>query len=776
MLRLETPHVPGLQQAAEIIVDSWGIPHIRAYTRRDVYFVQGFNAARDRLWQLDIWRKRGLGRLAADYGPGFLAQDRAARLFLYRGDMDAEWAAYGTDEAKFSCEAFAAGLNAYIELTESSAVPLPAEFTATSTRPERWAPEDVVRIRSHALVRNVLSEVARAQVAARAGLEADIPRAALEPAWTPTVPEGLDPADIPAEVLDVFRLATTPVDFPPERLTAGLEEAWRWSKVTELGDVYPSPENEGSNNWVVARSNTETGRPIMANDPHRAHSLPSLRYIVHLQGPGINAIGAGEPALPGISIGHNGAAAFGITIFPMDQEDLYVYETSPDDPNQYRYGDGWEAMRLEQETIAARGAPDQVVTLKFTRHGPVVFEDPARHRAYAVRSVWFEPGGAAYFGSIAAMHARNMTAFEKALDGYAVPSLNHVYADVNGDIGWFARGKAPRRPTWDGLLPVPGDGRHEWDGFIPPAELPRVVNPNRGFFATANEMNLPEDYPATERKLGFEWSERSRSTRIHTVLDTQTQHSVQDSMRLQCDSVSVPAARVLAVLTGLPEDDTDIDAALHLFADWDNRLDRNSAAAALFEVWWSLHLKPSLLDALAPDPVVRKLLAPGNNDSLCAVLEAPEKIGGETGRADIMARTLKAAMARCRELMGNDTAQWRWGALHHGYFPHPLARTHAGLPDVGPLPKGGSGSTPMNAGYRMSDFRVITGASFRIVVDVGAWDNSRVINSPGQSGDPASPHYADLAPLWANEDYVPLVFSDYAVDRAAELRISLQPR
>lgn len=770
-MRAREWRVPGLAAPAEIVVDKWGIPHIRARSRRDAYFVQGFNAARDRLWQLDIWRKRGLGLLAADYGPGFLAQDRAARLFLYRGDMAAEWAAYSTEEARLSCEAFVAGLNAFVTLTESGAAKLPAEFAATNTRPARWAAEEIVRIRSHALVRNVLSEVARARIAARAGLAADIPRAAIEPDWTPRLPEGLDPSDIPADVLDVFRLATAPVDFPPARVAAPLEDAWRWSKVTDLGEVYVSPEEQGSNNWVIAAARSATGRPVMANDPHRAHSLPSLRYIVHLSAPDMDVIGAGEPAIPGISIGHNGHAAFGITIFPMDQEDLYVYETDPADPDRYRYADGWETMRVVEETIPVRGAPDQRVSLKFTRHGPVVHEDPARRRAYAIRSVWFEAGGLAYFGAIRSMHARSIAEFRAALHAWAVPSLNHVYADASGDIGWFARGKVPYRRNWDGLTPVPGDGRYEWDGFVAPEDLPSVINPARGYFATANEMNIPAGYPYADRRLGFEWSERSRSTRIHAVLDARTRHTIEDSLHLQCDAYSVPAARVLALL-----DLTAVDAtARALFAAWDMRLTRASAAAALFEVWWTLHLKPALLDRLAADAVVRALLAPGNNDSLCAILENPGPIGGAASRAALLGETLAAAVARCRDLMGEDATRWAWGRLHHGYFPHPLARLHAHLPDVGPLPKGGSGSSPMNAGYRNSDFRVISGASFRIVVDVGAWDNSRVINAPGQSGDPASPHYADLAPLWADEAYVPLLYTRDAVDAAAAERITLQP-
>jgi penicillin amidase len=550
----ETLRVPGLEAQAEIIVDRWGIPHIRATTRRDIFFVQGFNAARDRGWQLDIWYKRGLGRMAADFGPGFLAQDRAARLFLFRGDMAAEWAAYGTDETRSIVEAFVAGVNAFNALGNHA-----PEFAAMGTRPASWVAEEMMSIRSHALVRNAISEVARAHVMHHADAQTDLARRSIEPEWTPIVPEGLDLADITADVLDNFRLATVGPKFPPERLACTLADAWKWTKVTELGDV----TLQGSNNWVVAPSRTDTGRPILASDPHRAHALPSLRYIVHLDGPGLNAIGTGEPAVPGISFGHNGTAAFSLTIFPMDQEDLYVYETHPDDPTRYRYNGGWEQMSEITETIAVKGEADQTVSLRFTRHGPVVAEHLAKNRAFAIRSVWAEPGTFAYFASLACMQATTPAAYEAAVSHWRAPSINHLYADTAGNIAWWARGLVPVRTTWDGLLPAPGDGRHEWQGFHRPDELPSAINPPAGWFATANEMNLPPGFPIDERRIGFEWSEHSRTDRIHQVLGAQDQHSIAQSMKLQTDSISLPGLRMRAVVAQL-KGEGDLAGALEL--------------------------------------------------------------------------------------------------------------------------------------------------------------------------------------------------------------------
>jgi len=760
--------VPGLEAPAEIVVDTWGIAHIRANTRHDIFFVQGFNAARDRLWQLDTWRKRGLGRLAADFGPGFLAQDRAARLFLYRGDMDAEWASYGTPEAKSITEAFAAGINAYIDLSDANPDLRPPEFAAMGTRPEKWAAEDVVRIRSHALVRNVLSELARARVAATAGLEADLARMSLEPAWKPVLPEGLDLASIPADVLDDFKLGTAALDMPPARLTATLADAWRWTKVNEQGNVYL----DGSNNWVVAPSRTATGRPILGSDPHRAHSLPSLRYIVHLTGPDLDVIGCGEPAIPGVSFGHNEAAGFALTIFPMDQADLYVYETKPGDPDLYRFDGGWERMTTIRETVRVRSVPDQDVVLKFTRHGPVVKHDPKNNRAYAIRSVWSEPGTAAYYTSLACLQAKTPEEYASAVAHWRAPTINHVYADTAGNIAWLSSGMVPYRRNFDGLLPVPGDGRYEWDGFVAPTDLPREINPEKGFFATANEMNLPPDFPIDERRVGFEWSEHSRTNRIHQVLAEQEQHTVEQSKKLQTDSISLPGLRVKDVCAHL-KGDGDLGAALKMLAKWNGSLARDSATGALFELWWTKHLKPAMLDLLIPYPTIRALMAPGDHETLLGMLEGMDPRIGD--RDALLRRTLAAAYADAAERMGPDPKQWAWGKLHHGRFVHPLSTVRPGFPEVGPLPKAGSGSVVMNAGYRPSDFRVTSGASFRMVLDVGNWDASVTVNAPGQSGDPRSPHYGALATPWAAEEYVPMLYSRPAVDAAAQTVIKLTP-
>ncbi|MFN5484461.1 MAG: penicillin acylase family protein, partial [Bradyrhizobium sp.] len=731
--------VAGLKAPGQILVDVWGIPHIYAGNEHDLFFLQGFNAARDRLWQIDLWRKRGLGLLAKDFGPAYAEQDKALRLFLYRGDMNAEWAAYGP-KAKTYAEAFVAGVNAYVADVNAGKRPLPIEFRIAGTKPDLWSAEDVVRVRSHGLTRNVASEVKRALVACAAGLDADRFRVKLEPDWTTKIPEGLDPCSVPKGVLEAYDLATRPVKFaaPKDQKAALAHDPDRF-----LAEADQQRDTIGSNNWVIAASRTATGRPILANDPHREHSVPSLRYIVGLNAPGISVIGAGEPALPGISIGHNDTIAFGLTIFNVDQEDLYVYELNPDNPNQYRYGTGWEDMKVVHEKEAVKGEADRDLELKFTRHGPVIFVDADNKHAFAVRSIWFEPGTSAYFGSSDYMTAKSWTSFLGAMRRWGAPSENQVYADTSGNIGWVAAGKTPRRTSFDGLMPVPGDGRYEWQGFLSLDELPKLYQPKQGFIATANQMNLPADYPVNERRVGFEWSDSARWQRITEVLQANSKVTLADAMALQNDDTGMLARRLVALLRPLTSDDANVKKGLDLLKAWDARDAEDSAAAAVYEVWIANHLGPVLLKTTAPKAA--ELIAPeaSSISAIIGYLEKPDAALGNDPAAErdrVLRDSLGAAVADVTDKLGSDASMWRWGRLHVAKFDHalmPLAdKATAAQMQVGPLAFGGAANVPRAATYRRTDYHLTAGASFRMVLDVGNWDASRTINTPGQSGDP----------------------------------------
>jgi len=776
----ETITLPHLGRTVEILIDHWGVPHIYAKNEADLFFAQGFNAARDRLFQIDLWRRRGLGQSSEVFGPAFVEQDKATRLFLYRGDMDKEWAAYAPD-AKQIAEHFVAGINAYIDWLTHHPDRVPWEFKQLNYAPAKWSTDDVVRIRSHGLTRNLSSEVARSKVMCAADLKSDEVRIGLQPPWQPQVPPGIDPC-LPKDLLKVFTLATQEVLLTPAARKATASTDSDSAPAVETAASEPSTANlEGSNNWVIAPWKSATGRAVMANDPHRAYSEPSLRYISDLNAPTLHVIGANEPALPGVSLGHNDWIAFGYTIFPIDQEDLYIYEVNPANSNQYKYQGGWEPFRMVREEIKVKGQAPVSVDLTFTRHGPVIYVEKGKNRAFAVRSAWLEPGMAPYCGALRYMRAKNFDQFKDAVEYWGAPTLNHLYADVKGNIGWVPGGLAPIRPNWDGLLPVPGDGRFEWAGRWKGEQLPRVYNPASGYITTSNEMNMPADYPYKERKLGFEWANDSRHQRIDEVMANARTLSLEDSMHLQNDQVSIPARRLVALLKTLSSDDPKTKAALGLLATWNASVDADAPAAALHEVWFSRHLGRAFKAAVLSQSAAGAIDAPDTAVMLHA-LEHPET--GFAGNAaekrnQLLLASLRSAYEEMEKLQGPDPRQWNWGKLQYNLSEHPFAAivddaTRARI-NVGPIEKNGSSFVPSASGYRVSDFRQMGGPSVRVVVDVGNWDNSKAVNHPGQSGDPDSPHYRDLAQMWRNGQYFPLLYSRKAVENATEKRIKLVP-
>ena len=770
--------VAGLTKDVEILVDRWGVPHIYAQTTYDAFFAQGFNAARDRLWQIDLWRKRGLGELARDFGPAWVEHDRAARLFQFRGDLHAEWLAYASD-AKRIVENFVAGINAYVRLTREQPALLPPEFALLGYQPALWIPADVVRIRSHGLASNVTAEVARARTVAIAGLEIDAFRRALEPAWQTRVPDGLDPAIIPAGVLRHYTLAREALVFTPAMLRGT-------SPPARTGAVEP-PEAIGrhaseSNNFALAPSRSTTGRAILANDPHRAHGVPSLRYFAHLSAPGLDVVGAGEPFLPGVSLGHNRTIAFGLTIFAIDQEDLYVYETNPAAPDEYRYAGRWEPMIVSTESIAVRGAAPRSATLKFTRHGPVIYEDTAGHRAYALRAAWLQPGGVPYLASLEYQRATHWDAFLAAMNRHATPPLNYLYADTAGNIGWAPSGLAPVRPNWDGLMPVPGDGRYEWGGFRSMDELPRVFNPPAGWFGTSNEMNLPPAPAVTALKLGFEWADPARALRQPQIFGGTRTFSVPEVIAAQTDITNVIGQRATALLAHLPPPtEISLAAALRTLRAWDHRAARDSVGATICNVWFHRHVRPAVVRRVVPAAAVT-LVGNGSAVNILALLETPDaRLGPEPAKArdEILLAALRPTVDELTKRLGPEQSQWQWGRLHQALFEHPLAAvapeaTRAQW-NVGPIDKAGDDESLGRSTWRSADFRLTAGASARFVTEVGDWSNAWATNSPGQSGDPRSPHYRDLFDDWAHDRYFPLLFDRPAVEKSAQQRIVLVP-
>ncbi|MDF1505413.1 penicillin acylase family protein, partial [Roseisolibacter sp. H3M3-2] len=571
----DTLRAPGLRAPVTLLRDSAGVVHVRAASEHDLFYAQGWNAARDRLFQLELWRRQATGTMAEALGPRWVERDRASRLLRYRGDMTRELAHYHPRGAAI-VQAFVDGVNAWVDRAARDTTLLPPELRALGIAPGRWTPAVVVS-RHNALVQNAESEIDRAQLVARVGAARVRAVGAFEPDPVVLDPDpALDVAALSDSVLAIFRLYRAPLTFERgEVRTAALD-------APEAGDAWDGAR-EGSNNWAVAGERTASGKPLLANDPHRTIAVPSLRYMVHLTAPGWDVIGGGEPAIPGVSLGHNRHGAWGLTVFGMDMADVYAYRLDPSDHGRHRWRDGWARIRTVVDTIRVRGEAPRVVRLQYTRHGPVTWVDSARHLAYALRAAWLEPGGAPYLASLRLDQARTWDEFRAGLRYAHVPALNWVWADTGGTIGWQAAGIAPVRRGWSGLLPVPGDGRHEWDGFLPVPELPHHVNPARGWVGTANEMNVPADYARADA-VGRAWAEPFRSRRLAEVLDSARKLTVEDMTALQHDETSLPARALVAALreAAVPPAAAAARAALPA---WDHVLRADSPAAGIYVAW-----------------------------------------------------------------------------------------------------------------------------------------------------------------------------------------------
>lgn len=777
-----TMKVEGLSRPVEIIRDRWGICHIYAENESDLFFAQGYNAARDRLFQLEIWRRQATGTCAELLGRRELRRDIGARLHKFRGDMRRELGHYHPRGEEI-VGAFVKGINAYIAATERNPELLPLEFRLLGIRPGRWTPEVVVS-RHAGLLGNLTQELSYGRAVALLG-----PERVRELSWfRPGSPAlALDPAIdgslLSEDILDLYNAFRSPLRFQPEDVASPYRAA-RGSYEAMESQLHAAEEADwwssaaGSNNWVVGGRRTLTGLPILANDPHRAQQIPSLRYWVHLSAPGWNVIGGGEPALPGVSIGHNDQASWGLTVFGQDSEDLYVYETDPANPLRYRYRGDWEGMKVVRESIPVKGEAPVEVELKYTRHGPVLYEDSARRKAYALRAAWLEIGCAPYLASLRMDQARTWEEFREACSYSRIPAENMVWADRKGNIGYQAVGISPIRPAWSGLVPVPGDGRYEWEGYLPILALPSMFNPPEGYIRTANNYMVPDGYPYPEA-LHYSWGDEMRAARIDEVLASGRRFTVADMMRLQQDELSIPARNLITFLRDLPVAD-EAAKARELLLGWDCVLDKDSVAAAIY-VSWERRLQNRIRDLMVPE-AARKLLGGINLKRMLDWIAAPDGRWGADPTAVrdmLLARTLGEAVADLAQRLGSDQSRWQYGQtkFKHVLIRHPLSPAvsddvRARL-DVGPLPRGGSASTVNATGGGDNQ---TSGASFRIIADLENWDNCVGTNNPGQSGDPASPHYRDLFPMWAAGRYFPVFFSREKIELVAEERLLLEPR
>lgn len=742
--------LPGLKEPVEVLRDRWGIAHIYAKNSHDLFFAQGFVAAQDRLFQLDLWRRIGVGETAEVFGEQAIEADRFARLLLYRGDMDAEWNSYSPD-AREIATAFTQGINAFID---QAGTKLPIEFQILGFAPKKWQPQDVLgRMSGIIMTGNWQREIARARLIAAVGLEQAQKIAPTDPPRAFAPASGLDLAAIQPGIVQGYLAATRAPKF-----------------------TLPASE---SNNWVVDGTLSASGKPLLASDPHRTIALPSLRYLVHLHAPGWNVIGSGEPGLPGVAIGHNERIAWGFTIVGTDQADLYVEQTHPENAAQFRAGEAWEPMRIVRESIRVKGRDTETpVELRFTRHGPVIHQDEQKQLAFALRWSGSEPGGAAYLGSLAVARANDRDSFLRALESWKIPSLNFVYADVAGTIGWVAAGLTPIRKNGDGLLPVPGAaGTHEWDGFLRVADLPQSFDPAEHWLATANHNILPAGFT---RHIAYDWEPPFRFLRIKQRLTAGKQFTLDDFQSIQHDSTSLPAQALVALLKAVELPD-ELNAFARILREWDGLLSKDSPAGPLYAVWLQ-----ELDSAFYTTRVPKELrLERGDLRNVTVLLrelsnptEATFGANPQQARDELLRSSFAQAVAKTRKLVGDDPAKWRWGQLHTVTFRHPLASLGPAYEqafNLGPAERSGDSHTPNNTRYNET-FQQIHGASYRHVLDLADWDRGLATSTPGQSGQPGSPHYGDLLPLWAEGKYFPLTFSRNRVQEVTEHRLNLSPK
>jgi penicillin amidase len=747
--------IQGISDEVEVLRDNYGINHIYANNQDDMFFMQGYLAAKDRLFQFEIWRRQATGTVSEVFGEEEIDRDIGTRLFKFRGDIKDELNHYHKDGFKI-VSSFVSGVNKYIEEVNSNPELLPIEFKVLGIKPDIWTNEVVIS-RHQGLLGNIDQELNIGRAVSLIG-----EKKVKELMWFhPKEPSlKLDKTitydDLKQDILRLYNAYREPIKFKGEYVLDKYRSKDLMANVDEsnlISDEY----SIGSNNWALSGNKSFNGFPILANDPHRSLSNPSLRYMAHLVAPGWNVIGGGEPEIPGISIGHNGIGAWGLTVFRTDAEDLYVYELNPSNLNQYRHNGQWKEFNKINETIKVKNKSNIDVELLYSVHGPVTLVDKNRNKAYAIKNGWSEIGGSPYLASLRMDQAKNWEEFRDACTYFNIPGENMVWADKYGDIGWQAVGIAPIRKNHSGLVPVNGNGKFDWEGYLPIIEKPNSFNPENGYLSTANQNVTPEIYNRWDA-VGYSWSDPYRGNRIKSVIDSKEKFNMEEMIDLQVDYYSMPSEEIIKLASGNISNYIDYFEKLE---KWNNVLDRNSIEAGIY-VEWQSQIYFEFINTYVPNSVKKYL-----DIQIFRIIETISNMN-ESNRAKFLNKTFNASIDNLKDRYGEDSKNWVYGQdeYKHVKIYHPLENvvndSIKGLVELKTYPRGGDGFTP---GSTSSNLNQRSGGSFRVVINTKDWDKSFATNSPGQSGDPNSKFYKNLYEDWANDKFFPLLFSKSKVLR-----------
>jgi penicillin amidase len=498
---------------------------------------------------------------------------------------------------------------------------------------------------------------------------------------------------------------------------------------------------------------------------------------VHLSAPGWNVIGGGEPEIPGVSIGHNQYGAWGLTIFETDAEDLYVYDINPSNPLQYKFQGAWRDMKKTSETIKIKNRKDTTVDLFFTHHGPITYIDKNNHKAYAIKCAWLEPGGAPYLASLRIDQATDWNSFRDGCSYSHIPGENMIWADKKGNIGWQAVGITPIRTTHSGMIPVPGDGKYEWNGYLPIKDRPHVYNPSNGYFTTSNQHVTPTTYPFM-KTISYTWADDFRGDRIKDVLEKENTSTIEQSMALQTDYVSLPSRKLIPLIMEMKFNDQFINQSRDSLQKWNNVLDKNSIAASIY-IMWEREISEQAKKQFVPNSISGYITL--QMSTILKWMIQPNVLFKESAiqnRDEFLKTCFINAINKLKNKLGNDISKWQYGQSNfkHIFIKHPLSdlvdeKMRQEL-NFGPIARGGYGYSPGANG--MADNQT-AGASFRMVADLSDWDKAVFTNTPGQSSDPQSPFYKNLFEDWANDKFFPALYSKNKIETAAFKRTQLLP-